>query len=69
MLSDSFLGAGVEVTPSAVYSMDDAGGFDNYILRTPPQDTEAKGGLLIAHQGKGEDSQHLAISPLGIILC
>eukprot|EP00438_Fugacium_kawagutii_P023525 Skav207258 [mRNA] locus=scaffold2560:167528:168722:- [translate_table: standard] len=28
----------LEVTPSALYGMDDAGGFDNYILRTPPQD-------------------------------
>ena len=26
-----------QVTPSALYNMDDAGGFDNYILRTPPQ--------------------------------
>eukprot|EP00927_Polykrikos_kofoidii_P026854 TRINITY_DN23840_c0_g1_i2.p1 TRINITY_DN23840_c0_g1~~TRINITY_DN23840_c0_g1_i2.p1 ORF type:complete len:282 (-),score=49.84 TRINITY_DN23840_c0_g1_i2:73-918(-) len=28
----------LRVTPSALYAMDDAGGFDNYILRTPPQE-------------------------------
>ena len=27
-----------QVTSSALYNMDDAGGFDNYILRTPPQE-------------------------------
>eukprot|EP00929_Paragymnodinium_shiwhaense_P012833 TRINITY_DN120725_c0_g1_i1.p2 TRINITY_DN120725_c0_g1~~TRINITY_DN120725_c0_g1_i1.p2 ORF type:complete len:288 (+),score=72.35 TRINITY_DN120725_c0_g1_i1:180-1043(+) len=27
----------LRVSPSALYSMDDAGGFDNYILRTPPE--------------------------------
>ena len=26
------------VTPSAIYSMDDAGGFDNYIMRTAPEE-------------------------------
>ena len=30
-----------EVTASALYNMDDAGGYDNYILRTPPQAPEA----------------------------
>lgn len=33
----------VEVTASAMYNMDDAGGFDNYILRTPPQDGRRAG--------------------------
>jgi large subunit ribosomal protein L28 len=28
----------LNVTPAALYAMDDAGGFDNYILNTPPED-------------------------------
>ena len=34
----------VRVTPSALYAMDDKGGFDNYILRTPPQDLRSSTG-------------------------
>eukprot|EP00913_Durusdinium_trenchii_P030788 g28834.t1 len=33
----------LKVTASAMYNMDDAGGFDNYILRTPPQDGRRAG--------------------------
>mmetsp|Transcript_69960 Transcript_69960/g.97273 ORF Transcript_69960/g.97273 Transcript_69960/m.97273 type:complete len:282 (+) Transcript_69960:78-923(+) len=34
----------LRVTPSAVYSMDDAGSFDNYVLRTPPQELRSATG-------------------------
>eukprot|EP00435_Cladocopium_sp_Y103_P075613 s60_g60.t3 len=34
----------LRVTPSALYNMDDAGGFDNYILRTPPQELRSATG-------------------------
>lgn len=34
----------MRVTPSALYNMDDAGGFDNYILRTPPQELRSATG-------------------------
>jgi len=34
----------MRVTPNALYSMDDAGGFDNYILRTPPQELRSATG-------------------------
>lgn len=34
----------LRVTPNALYSMDDAGGFDNYILRTPPQELRSATG-------------------------
>lgn len=34
----------LKVTPSALYNMDDAGGFDNYILRTPPQELRSATG-------------------------
>merc|ERR1712039_736356 len=34
----------LRVTPSALYSMDDAGGFDNYILRTPPEELRSATG-------------------------
>lgn len=34
----------LRVTSSALYNMDDAGGFDNYILRTPPQELRSATG-------------------------
>jgi len=34
----------LRVTPSALYSMDDAGGFDDYILRTPPEELRSATG-------------------------
>eukprot|EP00931_Biecheleriopsis_adriatica_P003070 TRINITY_DN10434_c0_g1_i1.p1 TRINITY_DN10434_c0_g1~~TRINITY_DN10434_c0_g1_i1.p1 ORF type:complete len:282 (+),score=49.45 TRINITY_DN10434_c0_g1_i1:91-936(+) len=34
----------LRVTASALYSMDDAGGFDNYILRTPPEELRSATG-------------------------
>eukprot|EP00418_Pyrodinium_bahamense_P040628 CAMPEP_0179200704 /NCGR_PEP_ID=MMETSP0796-20121207/99885_1 /TAXON_ID=73915 /ORGANISM="Pyrodinium bahamense, Strain pbaha01" /LENGTH=161 /DNA_ID=CAMNT_0020905259 /DNA_START=112 /DNA_END=594 /DNA_ORIENTATION=- len=34
----------LRVTGSALYAMDDAGGFDNYILRTPPQELRSATG-------------------------
>mmetsp|Transcript_44367 Transcript_44367/g.105058 ORF Transcript_44367/g.105058 Transcript_44367/m.105058 type:complete len:283 (+) Transcript_44367:142-990(+) len=34
----------LRVTPSAMYSMDDAGGFDNYIMRTPPEELRSNTG-------------------------
>lgn len=34
----------LKVTASAMYNMDDAGGFDNYILRTPPQELRSATG-------------------------
>jgi len=34
----------LRVTPSALYSMDDAGGFDNYILRTPAEELRSATG-------------------------
>merc|ERR1719352_1379405 len=34
----------LNVTPSALYAMDDAGGFDNYILNTPPEDMRSCSG-------------------------
>lgn len=34
----------VRVTPSALYGMDDAGGFDDYILRTPPEELRSATG-------------------------
>lgn len=34
----------LKVTPSALYSMDDAGGFDDYILRTPPEELRSATG-------------------------
>jgi len=34
----------LRVTPSALYGMDDAGGFDNYILRTPPEELRSATG-------------------------
>merc|ERR1719217_1226414 len=34
----------LNVTPSALYSMDDAGGFDNYIMTTPPEDLRSCSG-------------------------
>merc|ERR550537_837821 len=34
----------LRVTPNALYSMDDAGGFDEYILRTPPQELRSNTG-------------------------
>ena len=34
----------LRVTSSALYSMDDAGGFDNYIMRTPPEELRSATG-------------------------
>mmetsp|Transcript_106921 Transcript_106921/g.300655 ORF Transcript_106921/g.300655 Transcript_106921/m.300655 type:complete len:282 (+) Transcript_106921:76-921(+) len=34
----------LRVTASALYAMDDTGGFDNYILRTPPQELRSATG-------------------------
>jgi len=34
----------LRITPSALYSMDDAGGFDDYILRTPPEELRSATG-------------------------
>eukprot|EP00928_Gymnodinium_smaydae_P083696 TRINITY_DN66923_c0_g1_i1.p1 TRINITY_DN66923_c0_g1~~TRINITY_DN66923_c0_g1_i1.p1 ORF type:complete len:282 (-),score=55.91 TRINITY_DN66923_c0_g1_i1:85-930(-) len=34
----------LRVTPNALYSMDDAGGFDDYIMRTPPQELRSATG-------------------------
>lgn len=34
----------LRVTPSALYAMDDMGGFDNYILRTPPEELRSNCG-------------------------
>jgi len=34
----------LRVTPSALYDMDDAGSFDNYILRTPPEELRSATG-------------------------
>jgi len=34
----------LRVTSSALYAMDDAGGFDNYIMRTPPQELRSATG-------------------------
>eukprot|EP00747_Dinoflagellata_sp_TGD_P166407 gnl/TRDRNA2_/TRDRNA2_189147_c0_seq1.p1 gnl/TRDRNA2_/TRDRNA2_189147_c0~~gnl/TRDRNA2_/TRDRNA2_189147_c0_seq1.p1 ORF type:complete len:282 (-),score=46.81 gnl/TRDRNA2_/TRDRNA2_189147_c0_seq1:136-981(-) len=34
----------LRVTPSALYGMDDSGGFDNYILRTPPEELRSATG-------------------------
>mmetsp|Transcript_86248 Transcript_86248/g.252268 ORF Transcript_86248/g.252268 Transcript_86248/m.252268 type:complete len:282 (-) Transcript_86248:71-916(-) len=34
----------LRVTPSAMYNMDDAGGFDNYILRTSPEELRSATG-------------------------
>lgn len=34
----------LRVSPSALYHMDDAGGFDNYILRTPPEELRSATG-------------------------
>lgn len=34
----------LRVTPSALYGMDDAGGFDDYILRTPPEELRSATG-------------------------
>mmetsp|Transcript_11510 Transcript_11510/g.26203 ORF Transcript_11510/g.26203 Transcript_11510/m.26203 type:complete len:282 (+) Transcript_11510:85-930(+) len=34
----------LRVTPSALYAMDDAGSFDNYILRTPPEELRSATG-------------------------
>jgi len=34
----------LRVTSSALYGMDDAGGFDNYILRTPPEELRSATG-------------------------
>jgi len=34
----------LRVTASALYAMDDAGGFDNYILRTPPEELRSATG-------------------------
>jgi len=34
----------LRVTANALYSMDDAGGFDNYILRTPPEELRSATG-------------------------
>jgi large subunit ribosomal protein L28 len=34
----------LRVTPSALYTMDDAGGFDNYIMRTPPEELRSATG-------------------------
>lgn len=34
----------VRVTPSALYGMDDKGGFDNYILRSPPEELRSTTG-------------------------
>ncbi|GAB68019.1 hypothetical protein PCYB_125850 [Plasmodium cynomolgi strain B] len=34
----------VKVTTSALHAMDDAGGFDNYILRTPPEELRSNFG-------------------------
>jgi large subunit ribosomal protein L28 len=34
----------LRVTPSALYNMDDAGGFDSYVLRTPPEELRSATG-------------------------
>ena len=34
----------LRVTPSALYAVDDKGGFDDYILRTPPEDMRSNTG-------------------------
>ena len=34
----------LRVTPSTIYAMDDKGGFDDYIMRTPPQDMRSNAG-------------------------
>ena len=34
----------MRVTPSALYAMDDKGGFDDYLLRTPPEDLRSTTG-------------------------
>jgi len=34
----------LRVSPTALYGMDDAGGFDNYILRTPPEELRSATG-------------------------
>mmetsp|Transcript_16685 Transcript_16685/g.33973 ORF Transcript_16685/g.33973 Transcript_16685/m.33973 type:complete len:282 (-) Transcript_16685:103-948(-) len=34
----------LKVTPAALYDMDDAGGFDKYILRTPPEELRSATG-------------------------
>lgn len=34
----------LRVTSSALYAMDDAGGFDNYVLRTPPEEMRSNTG-------------------------
>lgn len=36
--------AGMRVTPSALYAIDDKGGFDDYILRTPPEELRSNTG-------------------------
>ena len=36
--------AGMRVTPSALYAMDDKGGFDEYVLRTPPEEMRSNMG-------------------------
>jgi len=33
-----------ELTANATYAIDDAGGFDNYILRTPPEELRSTHG-------------------------
>lgn len=35
---------GLRVTPSALYAIDDKGGFDDYILRTPPEEMRSNAG-------------------------
>ena len=34
----------IRVTPSAMYAMDDKGGFDDYIMRTPPEELRSNSG-------------------------
>lgn len=36
--------AGLRITPSALYAIDDKGGFDEYILRTPPEELRSNAG-------------------------
>ena len=39
----------VRVTPSAMYGMDDKGGFDEYIMRTPPEELRSNLGEKMRH--------------------
>lgn len=35
---------GLRVTPSALYAIDDKGGFDDYVMRTPPEELRSNAG-------------------------